>query len=200
MNKESIVSKIKLFLGMVKGEFQTVKLEDGTEYSVEKLEVGAELLDSEGNVVADGEYKTEDGTIITVSEGKITEIKTPDEMECKEPEEESTLPDGTAGKEEDKEPVKAEEETPVVEDEETPTEDTITPRVEALEQKIDELYEMILAITEKMKESETKVEETVQEFKQIKSQPSATPLHFGKTEQDAPMSRIEKLKALKNNK
>lgn len=192
MNKDSIVQKIKVFLGMVKGKFQSIKLEDGTEYSVEKLEVGAELLDAEGNVVSDGEYITEDGTKITVAEGKISNIEVAEEAKCEEPTEE-------------KEEVKAEGEEPVAETEpvvEAPVaeEDTITPRVEQLESKVDELYEMILAITEKMQESDTKVEETVEEFKKFKSQPSATPLYFGKTQEDAPMSRIEKLKALKNNK
>ena len=76
-----IIEKLKVYLGIAKGEFAKVKLEDGTEYSIEKLEVGVDVIDSEGNVVADGEYKLEDGTVIVVTEGKIAEIRKADEME-----------------------------------------------------------------------------------------------------------------------
>ena len=65
------------------------------------------------------------------------------------------------------------------------------------EKTISEMYEIIMALTKKMDESTATVTETVEEFKKIKSQPSAQPLQFG-SEEHKPMSRLEKLKALKN--
>lgn len=186
MNK--IAHKIKILLGMVKEEFATAKLEDGTELSFEALEVGNEVYDVDGNVVADGTYTFEDGTVITVAEGTISEVTKPEDS--KEDVTEETVE------------AKAEEETPV---EETPTtEDTVTedltPRIESLETAVDELYEMVLEISNKLKNNEEKVEETVEEFKKIKREPTAQPIHFNSNKQNVEekMTASECFLAFKN--
>ena len=183
MKKEEILKKIRVFLGIMKEEFQTAKLADGSEISFDSLEINREVYDADGNSLKEGEYVLEDGTKFTVDEnGVIKEIVEPNGEETKE----------EVVSEEMAEPTE-----PTVEEPATPD---YEERIAQLENKVDELYEMLLAITEKIQASDNRVEETVEEFKKLKSQPSATPLHFNKSEEDAPMTRIEKLKMLKNNK
>lgn len=185
MKKEEIVKKIKVFLGIVKEQFQTAKLADGSEISFDSLEINREVYDADGNSLKGGEYVLEDGTKFVVDEnGVIKEIVEPNGEETKEEVVSEEMAEPTV------------EETVV----EAPAAHDYEERIAQLENKIDELYEMLLAITEKIQASDNRVEETVEEFKKLKSQPSATPLHFNKSEEDAPLSRIEKLKMLKNNK
>lgn len=196
MKKEEITKKIKVFLGIVKEKFQTAKLTDGSEISFDSLEIDREVYDADGNTLKEGEYVLEDGTKFVVDgNGIIKEIVEPKDEETKDESKTEAM------SEEAEKPKDAEAEKPATDE---PTNDlsdvSVEDRITQLENKVDELYELLLAITEKIQVSDTKVEETVEEFKKLKSQPSATPLHFAKSEEDAPMTRIEKLKMLKNNK
>lgn len=221
MKKEEIVKKIRVFLGIVKEKFQTAKLADGSEISFDSLEINREVYDADGNALKEGEYILEDGTKFVVDEnGVIKEIVKPNGEETKEEVVEEMADGESKGNGEDKPKVDANgnpitqatpDSDPDTNDaakdnkpKEEPTNDPSAPAVEdriaQLENKVDELYEMLLAITEKIQASDNRVEETVEEFKKLKSQPSATPLHFNKSEEDTPKTRIEKLKMLKNNK
>lgn len=214
MDKKVIINKIKVFLGMVKEKFETLKLQDGVEISTEALEINREVFDAEGNPLTAGEYILEDGTKFTVDEnGVIKEIERPDGEETKEEvvteemgdeskAEGTGKPTTDTGKPENAEEKPAD---PASKSEPTdePTNDPSAPGVEdrlnMLEQKVDEMYEILLAITEKLQAGETKVEETIEEFKKFKAQPSATPLHFNKEQEDTPKRRIDVLKQFKNN-
>lgn len=265
MDKQKILHKIKVMLGLVKDQFATAKLESGEEISFDALEINREVYDTEGNPLTAGDYTLEDGTKITVDEnGVIKEIVLPDGEEKKEEvvteemdetnpakaETEPTKPEEPTVTEANKDNTGKEPEAVVVVETEKgdvkvklvegaktnlgdgeytdkggkytvtvkggavtgwvnnaettePTEavgKTLEDRVSELEQQVDDLYNIVLALSEKMQGSETKIEETVAEFKKIKAQPSATPVHFGKEVTDTPMSRIEKLKSLKLNK
>lgn len=268
MDKQKILHKIKVMLGLVKDQFATAKLESGEEISFDALEINREVYDAEGNPLTAGDYTLEDGTKITVDEnGVIKEIVLPDGEEKKEEVVTEEMDETDPAKPETAEPTKPEEPTTpdaekageanepvivVVENEdgkefkvklvegasisksfkdgeytdkdgkytvtvkggrvagwvENTTETApgeavgkpLEDRVSELEQQVDDLYNIVLTLTEKMQGSETKIEETVAEFKKIKAQPSATPVHFGKEVTDTPMSRIEKLKSLKLNK
>lgn len=192
MKKEEITKKIKVFLGIVKDKFQTAKLTDGSEISFDSLEIDREVYDADGNALKEGEYVLEDGTKFVVDgNGIIKEIVEPKDEETKDESKTEAM------SEENKD---AEAEKPTTEPTNDLSDVSVEDRITQLENKVDELYELLLAITEKIQVSDTKVEETVEEFKKLKSQPSATPLHFAKSEGDAPMTRIEKLKMLKNNK
>lgn len=70
-------------------------------------------------------------------------------------------------------------------------------RVKDLENKVDEIYNLILQLNEKEMEKEERITEIKEEFAAIKSNPSAQPVFFSKTE-ERPISKIEKLKRLKN--
>ena len=59
---------------MVKSEFETALLTDGSEISFDALEINREVYDAEGNSLPEGEYTLEDGTKIGVDENGI--IKT----------------------------------------------------------------------------------------------------------------------------
>lgn len=199
MKKEEITKKIKVFLGIVKEKFQTAKLTDGSEISFDSLEIDREVYDADGNALKEGEYVLEDGTKFVVDgNGIIKEIVEPKDEKTKD--ESKTEAMSEENKDAEAEKPTADAEKPTNE----PTNDlsnvSVEDRLAQLENKVDELYELLLAITEKIQVSDTKVEETVEEFKKLKSQPSATPLHFAKSEEDSTMTRIEKLKMLKNNK
>lgn len=88
----------------------------------EDIKVGDAVkgVDEEGNdiEVADGEYTTEDKKVIVVAEGKVTEIKEPEEMPAEEPIEKPTE--------------ELEDETPA----EEPVEDEKDAKIKALEEEI----------------------------------------------------------------
>lgn len=190
MDKNKIINKIKVFLGIVKEKFESLTLQNGGVVTLESLEINREVYDAEGNPLTAGEYILEDGTKFTVDEnGVIKEIERPDGEETKE----EVVTEEMA-------------EEPVEEPVEEPTKPSLEDRVDALEaentqlkQQMDEMYEILLAITEKLQAGETKVEETIEEFKKFKAQPSATPLHFNKEQEDTPKRRIDVLKQFKNN-
>lgn len=194
MNK--LAKKIKVLLGMVKEEFEKAVLADGREVSFDALEINREVYDAEGNPLAEGEYTLEDGIKITVDvNGVIKEIE---------------RPDGETEKEEVVEEMAEETtETETVETTETTETETEKPdrteefesRIAALEQSVSDLYEMVLKMAENQRTNEEKVEETIQEFSKIKSEPQTAPLHFGsETKQDEELSAVDKFLKFKHNK
>ena len=138
---EQIKEKLKSMLA----EMSTVKTVEGIVYQIDgdELEVGVEVKDAEGNAAADGEYEFEDGTKVTVKEGKITEVvevETEEELEDEETEETTTT---TAPAEEEFE----EEETTTTT--EAPAEETLE---EDLQAQIDGLKAEIEALKDKIAE------------------------------------------------
>lgn len=92
MNLNEIVKKIKTFLAEdieVQPEMIDFKTKDGIIISVPSLEPGSEIyiVDETGkNPAPDAEYILEDGTIISVVEGKIATIEPAEEpIESEEP-------------------------------------------------------------------------------------------------------------------
>lgn len=90
MNPKEAILKIKaLFEDMPKVEapveevksveFADYVLADGSKVQISSLEIGGEVKDADGNALPDGEYKLADGTSVTVSVGKISEIASPEE-------------------------------------------------------------------------------------------------------------------------
>lgn len=95
MNVSEAIKKIKVMLAdnaVVQTEeiapepatqlvFETYDLKDGSKIDLSALEIGADamLVDDSGNSVAapDGEYELADGTMMTVVEGKVEAIETP---------------------------------------------------------------------------------------------------------------------------
>ena len=183
--KDNLINKIKILLGIVKQEFKSAKLEDGSEINFDELSVGQSVFDENGDKLLDGDYKLEDGTSFTITESVISDVKEPQNSE-NEVEVES------AEQTETEQTESTETETPKVEVDESET----IKRIEQIEQQINDLYEIVMVISQKIKESEAEMENTIEEFKIMKSTPSATPVYFGK-EETSPMSRMEKLKKLK---
>lgn len=200
------IKKIKVLLGMVKQEFATAKLIDGSEISFDALEINREVYDAEGNSLAEGEYTLEDGTRIEVDvNGVIKEIEKADgetekeEVVTEMAEEE---PKGDEGNEEPKPEEPKGDEVP--EPNETPENKPVTADLEArlteLENKVDELYNLILKLTEEQREKEVRIEEIKEEFASIKANPSASPVFVSEPQKDAPLSRVQRLKDLKSRK
>lgn len=261
------IKKIKVLLGMVKQEFETARLMDGSEISFDALEINREVYNADGEPLKEGEYTLEDGTIIVVDlNGVIKEIRKADgetekeevveEMADEKPAEDTNDPDTVKPSETDK-PSDEETETVVTvkvvhpadpnkivkvnvkegekvnlpSGEYTDTEGNyiiavengkvvkyrslkapesvistddvvikkeLEDRVANLESKVDEMYNILLQIADKEREREERIETIKEEFASIKSNPSAQPLFVSTSNESKPLSKIEKLKRLKN--
>lgn len=328
MNK--IVKKIKVLLGMVKEEFETALLTDGSEISFDALEINREVYDAEGNSLPEGEYTLEDGTKIGVDENGVIKTITHPNGETEKEEvvveaEEAeggeteggetegakaddggeaitisvegvgdiTLTEGFVVTDADGNPVEGEfkstdgkyvvvikggkvaywkstkpaepattettkvtiidnkgnkqdvvlkegnkvknasdgeytdvngeyiveikggavsgwrsakapeapENKPTESDDTLVKRDELESRIDSLEQAVNDIYEMVLKIAENQKEAEVKVDETIQEFSKIKSDPQTAPLHFGsEKKQDEELSAVDKFLKFKHNK
>ena len=118
------LKKVKQILRNLLVEMGEVSTDKGilTWSGDEDIKVGDAVkgMDEEGNdiEVADGDYTTEDGKVIVVADGKVTEIKEPEEMPAEEPIEKPTE--------------ELEDETPA----EEPKEDEKDAKIKALEEEI----------------------------------------------------------------
>lgn len=209
MKKEQVIKKIKVLLGMVKAEFETAKLADGSEVSFDSLEINREVYDSEGNALKAGEWVLEDGTKIEVDEnGVIKEIERPDgeetkeeivteEMACGEKKEE--LAEETEETSEAKATEETKEETTET-TEETKEETKEEPEYvsksdfDELAKSVSDLYEMVLAIAEKVAANEEAVNETKAEFSKLANSDSTEPVHY-QNDLSSKLDRINQMKS-----
>lgn len=133
--KMSLKDKLKeLFM-----DFSKVETDKGVLVTEGELEVGVEVTDENGEVIADGDYMTED-KVIVIADGKVAEIKDKEEEKPAEPAEpeknedtpaeptEPATPDNSAEIAELKETIKALEATVA----------TLTADVEAIKEKLAE--------------------------------------------------------------
>ena len=139
MDLKTIVDKIKTFLSeQVEVKLMEVKTTDGLILNFETLEVGVEvfIIDENGSTPApDGTYTFEDGTSISIVEGKIETITIPEE------------------------PVEGEPETETEPEEEMKSPDTeLVARIEALEKENLEIKEMLTKIAENLEKINFKQE------------------------------------------
>lgn len=255
------IKKIKVLLGMVKQEFETARLTDGSEISFDSLEINREVYNADGEPLKEGEYTLEDGTIIVVDlNGVIKEIRKAngetekeevvEEMADEKPVEETNDPNAQKPSDEETETVvtvkvvhpedpnkivkvnvkegekvnlpngeyedtegnyiiavengkvvkyrslKAPES--VISTDDVAIKKELEDRVADLESKVDEMYNILLQIADKEREREERIETIKEEFASIKSNPSAQPLFVSNTSESKPLSKIEKLKRLKN--
>jgi len=160
MNTKDTLNKVRAVLG-IEVKLEQMKLENGAILEAEKFEAGAEVFvvaDDERVAMPVGEYETEDGKMIIVSEeGIIAEIK---EVEAKEEETQET---------------EAKEE--VVEEEELSTE-TASPKkiVKSISEEMffSEIEKLRTEINElKLSKTEVVAEEVVVELSEEKVELSA---------------------------
>ena len=93
MNRQEVINRIREIFGYQKSSFGMYKNTDGAEFRIEELQLEADvyLITPEGEIpVPDGMIELEDGTKVTMKEGKISDLKM---MENKMSE--ATLLDGT---------------------------------------------------------------------------------------------------------
>lgn len=115
MSKFFKLAKMLLKLGEVKTDKETLVIEG-------EIEVGKPVfveVEGEPAPAPDGEYTTEDGTVVVVAEGMIAEVRTPVEEE------------------------KPEEQTEQLEEEETPAEEESTTEIDELKAEIERLNAVI---------------------------------------------------------
>ena len=201
MKKEQVIKKIKVLLGMVKAEFETAKLADGSEVSFDSLEINREVYDSEGNALKAGEYVLEDGTKIEVDEnGVIKEIERPDGEETKEEIVTEEMACGEKKEELAEETTEETKEETIETTEETKEETKEEPEYvsksdfDELTKSVSDLYEMVLAIAEKVAANEEAVNETKAEFSKLANSDSTEPVHY-QNELSSKLDRINKMKS-----
>ena len=141
MNKKNFIKLARLI-----AKFAEVTTDKGTLIYDDELAVGIEVTDENGEVPADGEYTAEDGRIIVVAEGKVTELR--------DPEPEETVDDAV------EEVVEAEEEVPA--EEVAPTEPEPEPVQEPDEKDI-----LIAELQAKVAEYETTIAELENKIKEL---------------------------------
>ena len=201
MNKNEVLDKIKVLLGMEKPvestpsveetadvvvavEFTEAKLKDGTNVSFGNLEIGSNFLiktDAQTSVPApEGDYLLEDGTIVTVGgDNLISGITLP--VANADPTTNPTEPIVTI------EPTTEEPAEPVM---------TIDEKVSKLEDEVEQLktmLEMIVGGYEGMKsEYAAQFSKQEEKIKELENAPAAQPVHFAKVEDVKPASTFEK--------
>ena len=202
MKKEQVIKKIKVLLGMVKSEFETAKLADGSEISFDSLEINREVYDSEGNALAEGEYVLEDGTKIEVdANGVIKEIERPDgeetkeeivteEMSCDDKKKEELAEETTETTETKEETTETTEETETKEEPEYVSKSDF----DELVKEVGQIYEMVLAVAEKVAANEEAVNETKAEFKKLADSDSTEPVHY-QNDLSTKLDRINQMKS-----
>lgn len=96
MNTNQTLNKVRAVLG-IEVKLEQMKLENGAIFEAESFEAGAEVFviaDEERVAVPVGEYETEDGMMIIISEegiiGEIKEAEAKEEEEAQEPQAEET--------------------------------------------------------------------------------------------------------------
>lgn len=169
------MNKIKEALSKLIAEtFERISTDKGIlalDGALEDMEVGmaVSFVNEEGEEVAaeDGDYVLEDGRILRIAEGKIAEIIEP---EAEVPAEEEAPAEEPVAEE-------AEEEAPAEEPEvENPTnegEESETEAVVELRREVNELYELVHRLEERIAELEKKpaAEPASEEFKKVSESP-----------------------------
>lgn len=151
MNKKNFIKLARLI-----AKFAEVTTDKGTLIYDDELAVGIEVTDENGEVPADGEYTAEDGRIIIIEEGKVTELR--------EPEPEETVDDAVEEVVEAEEAVPAEEVAPAEPEPEPiqePDEKDIL--IAELQAKLAEYETTISELENKIKELEDAAEKPVEE-------------------------------------
>lgn len=151
----SKLQRIKEELAKLLVKYSAVKTDNGIlEYDGEELVAGMEVYITDENnervAPSDGEYKTEDGKVITVTGGKVeTIVDTQEEVEAED---------------EVNEEVKVEEQTEEEKtEEEVKAEDTDT-KIGELRKEINELYKIVDSILEKIGETRKDADERLKKL------------------------------------
>lgn len=149
---------LKAKLAKILLSLSSIKTDKGIlEYEADELRVGVDVFATDENgerkPIEDGEYTTEDGTIITVKDGKVDTII--------EVVEEPTEEEPVAEEEMEEEPTEEPVEEPTTEEEEKVDE------IAEIKKQIEELTAMVEKIMEKIGENNTKVEERLSKIEKM---------------------------------
>ena len=206
MNAKEALKEIKILLGMeqreetetkseetIEATFTEAKLQDGTNISYDKLEIGSNFLirtDAETSVPAPaGEYVLEDGTIVIVGDDNlITEVK---------------MPETTADEYTD--PKETVEEKPEDKPEDIEEPDEKEMRIAACEDKIKKLEEAMTMLLGSFSAMSDEFSAQSEKIEEIAKAPAAEPVHFAKQTEETKTEttaekRLKVLAELKKNK
>ena len=160
------LTNIKTALAKILAQFERVSTDKGLlSFDGDELEVGmnVSLVDEEGNETPapTGEYKTDDGTIYVIEDGKCTEIR---EVAKEDTTGDDVQPEDVTSEEENAEEPAEEPEAPA----EEPEADDKDERIANLEAEVARLEEELGAARERIAELERENEE-------LKNKPAAAP-------------------------
>ena len=156
--------KIRQMLQSILSQFGAIStdkglLSYGSDGELPEVGESVAIVDEEGNETPaeDGEYGLEDGTVIVVVEGKVSEIRVPEK------------PEETPAEEPKEEPVQAEEETPETVAEPTEDVDALKERIANLEQEVARLETENGELRERIAELEKEpaAEPATEEFEKV---------------------------------
>jgi len=165
---KSISNKLFMFDKIKVGKFMEMKLKDGSVLATdaETLELGVpvyKIVDGEQIVAENGDYETEDGKIITITDGKVEAVKeiteTQEGEEMAEPEVEG----------------EPETEAPA---EEAPAEDD---KIKMLEEQIVSITETLNQLIELVNELTNKQEQAMSKIYEFSKSPATEPITETKT-------------------
>lgn len=156
MNKKLLLTLRKMILEMAE-----VVTDNGTLYTEGPLEVGIAAYTEDGEPATDGEYHTEDGLVITIENGIISEIKEPEAVEA--PAEEAPVEPAPEELEEPAEPEEAPADEP----------DEKDAKIAELEARIAELEAENEELKAKLEEAAAKEEELNTQLSMSAAEPAA---------------------------
>jgi hypothetical protein len=168
-NKKSLIEKIKNQLASLLSSERTFASIQCGEMTIttkdEEFTVGSEVytVDQDGNNIplADGEYKADDGTMMVVSGGKLTEIKKEVEKEEKEEVETEVEAGGDYMKKEKKEEEKS---------------------MGSMEERMAKIEMAIMEMAKKMEEFGKKEEVIMEKFSKLSTLPAEEKITTGNVE------------------
>lgn len=167
-------------------------------YDADKLEVGIEVYvadetnEDKVKPAEDGEYITENETVIVVKEGKVAEIieKTVEETSVEDTNVEDTNVEET---------IEVETEQELLEPAEEPIDEVIIDEVvEMPSEKLDEILMLITELTNKVNTLEGKIGEMEERLLKVETEPIAEPITENETIEEE--TKLSKLSYLRKNK
>lgn len=175
MNKKEIVENIKklIFSENKEEKLAQAKLEDGTIVMSEgeEFEIGSELFvvseDGSKELAPDGEHTLEDGSVVMVMEGKISEIIEKEEDKENGEESESDVEVEVELEEDKKEEVEVELEEDKKEEEMEEEKEDLKPMIEALKEELKDMKEKMAQKEEMSTEKFSKIEDLNEAMKEV---------------------------------
>lgn len=202
MNRKEIIENLKLQFKKLMFADAEIQLttNDGKNLIVmgTDAEVGLEVYllnpDNTQTALDNGDYVLTDGRTITVTDGKIAEVKAPDAAETSNDSPEETMAEDAA-------PAEAADTEETTDD--SATDEEVLNRIAALEEAVNQILEMMHGAMSKTEQTMSAQKSLTERFEKFAEQPSADKIEVkpkinsGKTAKDIMLEEILEIKEKK---